>query len=563
MSPAKPRSCSPRFNPPPAHPPEETSLCWGRSPAARFQPASGSSAGGNAQPPRDDAAKQEFQPASGSSAGGNDHVRVPRLRDPLFQPASGSSAGGNAPRRGRFGGRCRFQPASGSSAGGNLIAGHVRTAGGPFQPASGSSAGGNSRRPGSTARATSFQPASGSSAGGNVPRPACHSGRGAFQPASGSSAGGNGTSLDTWGGLRRVSTRLRLIRRRKRRAEEGRETVRCFNPPPAHPPEETAGRCRRPHALPASFNPPPAHPPEETVWAARQPAASAVSTRLRLIRRRKHYVVRPVAPAPDGVSTRLRLIRRRKPPRAPQHPPNLMRFNPPPAHPPEETGSGRQRAARPRRFNPPPAHPPEETVNSAMQHVMLLVSTRLRLIRRRKRARHGRDRRLPPVSTRLRLIRRRKPRRRCRADRHPGTFQPASGSSAGGNIVAILAAALLGLFQPASGSSAGGNDFVEREYLVELKVSTRLRLIRRRKRKPSRQLVTAGLFQPASGSSAGGNSPSTPLSGASSGFNPPPAHPPEETRGCTAPRGTHSVSTRLRLIRRRKLRRPRYRSSGA
>jgi len=38
-----------------------------------------------------------------------------------------------------------------------------------------------------------------------------------------------------------VSTRLRLIRRRKRRQPDGwRQPDGCFNPPPAHPPEETS-----------------------------------------------------------------------------------------------------------------------------------------------------------------------------------------------------------------------------------------------------------------------------------------------------------------------------------
>jgi len=83
-----------------------------------------------------------------------------------------------------------------------------------------------------------------------------------FQPASGSSAGGNP--------VRRAKAAI----------------TRSFNPPPAHPPEETKKGCfavivygfqpasgssaggnqstTRPTCWKKSFNPPPAHPPEET-----------------------------------------------------------------------------------------------------------------------------------------------------------------------------------------------------------------------------------------------------------------------------------------------------------
>jgi len=112
-----------------------------------------------------------------------------------------------------------------------------------------------------------------------------------------------------------------------------------------------------------SFNPPPAHPPEET--AGPRPGRR-----------------------PGGVSTRLRLIRRRKRPAFRRTPFRAACFNPPPAHPPEETLAAAPGPATGRRFqpasgssaggneylspscgtghpgfNPPPAHPPEETWN--------------------------------------------------------------------------------------------------------------------------------------------------------------------------------------------------------
>jgi len=111
----------------------------------------------------------------------------------------------------------------------------------------------------------------------------------------------------------------------------------------------------------AGFNPPPAHPPEETSTSARRAGRDTqVSTRLRLIRRRKLGIdispelVKLFQPASGssaggnslllsltrflrGVSTRLRLIRRRKPRSPGVTPLRAAGFNPPPAHPPEET----------------------------------------------------------------------------------------------------------------------------------------------------------------------------------------------------------------------------------
>jgi len=61
-------------------------------------------------------------------------------------------------------------------------------------------------------------------------------------------------------------------------------------------------------------------------------------------------------------------------------------------------------------------------------------------------------------------------------------FQPASGSSAGGNDAGDLSPSVAALmFQPASGSSAGGNEKIEDWDGSGHGVSTRLRLIRRRK----------------------------------------------------------------------------------
>jgi len=231
-----------------------------------------------------------------------------------------------------------------------------------------------------------------------------------FQPASGSSAGGNptGTPVNVTGWT--VSTRLRLIRRRKpprsppgrgrrvvstrlrliRRRKPGVKGVSCdgrmsFNPPPAHPPEETVcadrGRARSHSFQPASgssaggnqtrepmdlprrarFNPPPAHPPEETPRRARRSCASSLFQPASGSSAGGNLPGRGSFSARHPVSTRLRLIRRRKPSSTPPSWSRSASFNPPPAHPPEETSGRVTSSPAVSGFNPPPAHPPEET----------------------------------------------------------------------------------------------------------------------------------------------------------------------------------------------------------
>jgi len=231
-------------------------------------------------------------------------------------------------------------------------------------------------------------------------------------------------------------------------------------------------------------------------------------------------------------------------------------------------------------FNPPPAHPPEETGPALPLHAgRCQVSTRLRLIRRRKPRVEVGSHSGPTVSTRLRLIRRRKHDAAHLLTGGPRSgFNPPPAHPPEETSNVLPASPITAEFQPASGSSAGGNAVLA-DFSLCFHVSTRLRLIRRRK--PSavtRVPPSHRRFQPASGSSAGGNliaghvrtagGPFQPASGSSAGgnrswsgsrsgsvssFNPPPAHPPEETRtAATVAAVSRRVSTRLRLIRRRK-----------
>ena len=182
------------------------------------------------------------------------------------------------------------------------------------------------------------------------------------------------------------------------------------------------------------------------------------------------------------------------------------------------------------------------------------------------------------VSIRLRLTSRRKPSRQSRQMKHKQTFQSASGSPAGGNL------GLVGLhqrrvsFQSASGSPAGGNLVHRQDDLrVSDDVSIRLRLTSRRKRGSEAADVAlhqvsirlrltsrrklrnrawpascGWRFDPASGSPAGGNACDGGGRLLAPGFNPPPAHQPEETLSGPLVSRLVLVSIRLRLTSRRK-----------
>ena len=233
------------------------------------------------------------------------------------------------------------------------------------------------------------------------------------------------------------------------------------------------------------FNPPPAHQPEETGQDGHADDEQRdVSIRLRLTSRRK----KPQQPTPLGPT---------------------RRFNPPPAHQPEETVEGGRHDLRPMRFesaseltsrgnagsggggdlaelpfqsasgSPARGNPPDALGS------LKPFPIRLRLTSRREtRGRLADTTYALCVSIRLRLTSRRKPAGGSHYPEWLRKFQSASGSQPEELLEIKTKLVLEEMFQSASGSPAGGN----------------VRL-------PPEGAARRAKFQSASGSPAGGNRP--------------------------------------------------------